>query len=268
MGAAAAALYASRGHSVVVADRSIELGQKITSAITDNGGTAVFAELDIASEESVKDVIALALKTYGRIDSAVHAAGIGGPSCPAHEVTAADYQKVVAIDQTGTFYLLKHLVAHWLKQEPRVVKDYTDYGLGKIYQRGCIVSLASINAHVASRNMSAYGISDRGHHTLSMFLMHSLLRISEAWFGRHLEKFCFRKCARTYPHQHGISRLRLHAHHAGSRLQLQRCEGMPFLTCLTTRVADDVSIIRIFTFRIKPSNALHILQRSQRLCTS
>jgi hypothetical protein len=39
---------------------------------------------------------------------------------------------VVDVDLHGTFYFTKALVAYWVTQEPRLLRDDTAYGLGKV----------------------------------------------------------------------------------------------------------------------------------------
>ena len=66
---------------------------------------------------------------------------------------------VIDVDLHGTFYFTKAIVSYWETQKPRLVRDDTDYGLGKVTQRGALVNIASVNAHLASRNMGSYGMS-------------------------------------------------------------------------------------------------------------
>lgn len=51
---------------------------------------------------------------------------------PGHEYPGDQLRLVVDIDLNGAFYFTKALVAYWLKQEPRLIRDDTDYGLGKV----------------------------------------------------------------------------------------------------------------------------------------
>jgi NAD(P)-dependent dehydrogenase (short-subunit alcohol dehydrogenase family) len=80
IGKETAKLFAKNGHRVVIADRSVQLGEELVKELEAAGGEAAFVQLDIADEESVKASIAFALDKYGRIDTSVNCAGIGGPS--------------------------------------------------------------------------------------------------------------------------------------------------------------------------------------------
>lgn len=65
---------------MVIADRSTQLGQEVVQEIEAAGGEAAFVTLNIADEASVQNVIDFTVQKYGRIDTAVNCAGIGGPS--------------------------------------------------------------------------------------------------------------------------------------------------------------------------------------------
>lgn len=132
IGKETAKLFAKNGHRVVVADRSIPTSEATVKEIEQDGGEAAFVQLDIADERSVQACIDFALSKYGRIDTAVNCAGIGGPSLPGHEYPADKLRNVIDIDLHGTFYFTKAIVAYWLTQEPRLVRDDTAYGLGKV----------------------------------------------------------------------------------------------------------------------------------------
>jgi NAD(P)-dependent dehydrogenase (short-subunit alcohol dehydrogenase family) len=68
IGAETAARLASEGAAVVVGDLIATNAVATAKLIEDSGGRAFGAELDIADEDSVRDLMALAVSTYGGID--------------------------------------------------------------------------------------------------------------------------------------------------------------------------------------------------------
>jgi NAD(P)-dependent dehydrogenase (short-subunit alcohol dehydrogenase family) len=69
IGAAAANRLAEEGSTVVVASHSKSSGEQVAAEIHDTGGTAIWHEVDIASEESWGDLVGFAVKEVGGIDN-------------------------------------------------------------------------------------------------------------------------------------------------------------------------------------------------------
>src|SRR6516165_7203932 len=83
IGRVTARLFAAEGAKVVVgARREAELAS-LVAEIKSSGGTAVALAGDVRSEDYAKSLVALAVKTFGRLDIAFNNAGTlgeGGPS--------------------------------------------------------------------------------------------------------------------------------------------------------------------------------------------
>jgi NAD(P)-dependent dehydrogenase (short-subunit alcohol dehydrogenase family) len=152
-------LFLKRGWRVVIADRNLTEVEAMVESATQAGQTAYAKQVDVADEQSVQDLVDWSVAQLGRIDACVHAAGIGGPTKPFHTVEAEQWQQVIDIDLTGTFFVNKAMVNYWLQVEPRLVRDDTEYGLDKVYQRGAIVNVASVNSTLVSPMMGSYGQS-------------------------------------------------------------------------------------------------------------
>ncbi len=78
IGAAYAEALAAEGAKVVVADLNAEAGTAVAEKITAAGGTATFASVDVADEQSARDLAALTVETYGGIDLLINNAAIYG----------------------------------------------------------------------------------------------------------------------------------------------------------------------------------------------
>ena len=119
IGRAAALAFAERGAKVAAVDVADAGGT--VSAILDAGGTAVAYKCDITSETQVMSTIDSASSEFGKIDIAFNCAGIGPdgiriPYCPLTEATAEDWQAIVDVNLTGTFFCLKHELIQMQKQ--------------------------------------------------------------------------------------------------------------------------------------------------------
>src|SRR5690606_38056301 len=78
IGAAYAQALAAEGAKVVVADRNAELGTAVAEKIVADGGTAVFAEVDVADPESAAALADFTVAEFGGIDHLVNNAAIYG----------------------------------------------------------------------------------------------------------------------------------------------------------------------------------------------
>ncbi|MDA3624586.1 SDR family oxidoreductase [Saccharopolyspora oryzae] len=99
----------AEGGSVVAADISekglADTAQK-AGADADRLTTLV---LDVSDEESVKDVVAKAVSTLGGLDVLVNAAGILR-SAHTHEVSLADFTKILSVNLVGTFLVIREAI--------------------------------------------------------------------------------------------------------------------------------------------------------------
>jgi cyclopentanol dehydrogenase len=101
-GEAEARLFAREGARVVVSDSLVEQGERVARRIVDDGGQAVFARLDVRSEDHWARAVELAERTFGRLDVLANNAGILGR--PGVLDKSRDlWERVVAVNQTGPF---------------------------------------------------------------------------------------------------------------------------------------------------------------------
>jgi NAD(P)-dependent dehydrogenase (short-subunit alcohol dehydrogenase family) len=108
IGRASARIFADSGAHVVVADVDDVGGIATVEAIKAAGREASFFHCDVSVESDVAALVEFAVKTYGRLDGAFNNAGIEMCNKPVHEVTGAEWRKVIDIDLTGVFYCIKH----------------------------------------------------------------------------------------------------------------------------------------------------------------
>jgi NAD(P)-dependent dehydrogenase (short-subunit alcohol dehydrogenase family) len=97
---------AGEGAVAVVTDVQDEAGEATAEAIRDDGGQAGFLHLDVTDEDGWKTVVERVLADHGHLDILVNNAGLGDLA-PIEETTLADWERTVAIDQTGVFLGMK-----------------------------------------------------------------------------------------------------------------------------------------------------------------
>src|SRR6476646_5245753 len=115
IGRATAKLFAAEGAKVVVGARRESELASLVDEIKANGGTAVALAGDVRSEAYAQALVALAVKTFGRLDVAFNNAGTLGEGGPSTGVSEAGWTDTLAINLTGAFLGAKHQVAQMLE---------------------------------------------------------------------------------------------------------------------------------------------------------
>lgn len=101
---------AQEGARVAVLD--VLDGNKAVEAIAQANGIARYWQLDTTDENRVKDVFAEIVRDFGKLDVLVNNAGIAGANKPTHELTEAEWDRVMAVNVKGVFFCVKHAVPY------------------------------------------------------------------------------------------------------------------------------------------------------------
>src|SRR5215471_6941473 len=111
IGRATAKLFAAEGAKVVVGARRERELASLVAEIKVSGGTAIALAGDVRSEDYAKALVALAVRTFGRLDIAFNNAGTLGEGGASIGVSEAGWNDAVAINLTGAFLCAKHQIA-------------------------------------------------------------------------------------------------------------------------------------------------------------
>ena len=127
IGANTANLFIKRGAKVICTSRSYPT--KAFQDIDFNVNPVNIA-LDITKEEKVNQVIDLTIEKCGKLNVVVNTAGILNTKSIL-DLTEADWDKTLAVNVKGTYFICKAAMRHMIKQKS-----------------GCIINLASISGKV------------------------------------------------------------------------------------------------------------------------
>jgi len=97
---------AGEGAVAVVSDVQDEAGEETAGSIRGNGGQAGYMHLDVTDEDGWTGVVERVLAEHEHLDILVNNAGLGDLA-PIEETTLADWERTIAIDQTGVFLGMK-----------------------------------------------------------------------------------------------------------------------------------------------------------------
>lgn len=138
IGAASARRFVAEGASVALADL-----QEIPDTLAAELGDAVASThtLDVRDEASVEAAVQGAVASLGQIDVLLNAAGVNGYGS-AHDLDAAEWDRVLDINLKGSFLVAKHVLAGMRER-----------------QAGNIINVASVEGISAISMQLAYNAS-------------------------------------------------------------------------------------------------------------
>jgi NAD(P)-dependent dehydrogenase (short-subunit alcohol dehydrogenase family) len=145
IGRAIALKFAGEGAAVVVAARTESEIEAVAKEIRDADGRTLAVPADVAEEKHCEHLISASVAQFGQVDILVNNAGEYGPVKPVEEITAPEWDRVIAVHLRGT-YLLTRLV------------------LAGMYARGSgvILNISSLSAKSAFGWGSPYAAAKAG----------------------------------------------------------------------------------------------------------
>jgi NAD(P)-dependent dehydrogenase (short-subunit alcohol dehydrogenase family) len=146
IGRASALALARAGLAVVVADTDLDAAKATVAAVEELGAAGVATLVDVTDEAQIAESVALAVRTFGRLDAAVNSAGVQGQLAPTAECSLDNWQRTLAVNLTGTFLSVRAEIQAML-----------DAGNG-----GSVVNLASNFGLVGKERIPAYCASKHG----------------------------------------------------------------------------------------------------------
>lgn len=105
IGRAICLAFAAAGAAVVCCDIDEPSREETARLIRDGGGRAIAQHCDVTAEADASAAAAAAQQAFGRLDILVSGAAPHDPSGTVLETTLADWERVVAVNLTGSFLL-------------------------------------------------------------------------------------------------------------------------------------------------------------------
>ena len=116
IGRATARALANYGARVMVCDINDEWGMEVVKEIRENGGIAEYCHCDVADTLQVKEMVKVTVEAFGTVDILVNNAGII-KRCDAVDVTEADWDTVIDINEKVVFFLSQAFAKQYIKQQ-------------------------------------------------------------------------------------------------------------------------------------------------------
>ena len=161
IGRAIALAFAAAGAPIAVVDLFPEGGRETVALISDKGGRATFVEADVSRWADVDRAVSAGVRELGPLGIMVNAAGILDGYQPIEEMAPAVFERLIAINLTGTFFGMKRALAEMLpRQAGRVINMASVAGL--IGGGGGPAYVASKHGVVGLTRQVAVGCAGRG----------------------------------------------------------------------------------------------------------
>jgi NADP-dependent 3-hydroxy acid dehydrogenase YdfG len=107
IGQAAALMFAREGAAVALIGRRRDKLEEVAAEIKSQGGTAAVEALDVADRAKVKEASGRLLARFSRVDILVNNAGLNVLSRRLDEITADDWDYILAVNLTGAFNMVQ-----------------------------------------------------------------------------------------------------------------------------------------------------------------
>lgn len=157
IGRATAELFAREGARVVLCSRTSRELRAALSTIRAAGGEAAARVTDIGSPRQARALVRFAVRRYGRLDLLINNAGILGLRVPISDYPIRDWQRVLRINLSGTFYMSREAARVMAAQG-----------------HGCIITLSSSVGRAGRAGWGAYAVSKFGVEGLMQVLADEL----------------------------------------------------------------------------------------------
>ena len=145
IGRATARRIAAEGGAVACVDISHEGAQSAAQEIDDAGGAAVAITCDITDEPSVSAAISEAVSALGRLTVVCNIAGIGG-FANTHEQSLESWNRMIAVNLTGTFLVCKHALPQLLDGGGVIINTSSTAGvMGQPYSAAYCASKGGVS---------------------------------------------------------------------------------------------------------------------------
>lgn len=145
LGLATSERLASDGAHVLLADVQLEKVEVESNRLCNSGLTTSAHQLNVTESKAVNDFFAQARAKHGRIDILANSAGVGQDVCPIVELSDEEWDRVLTVTLTGTFYCCRAV--------GRIMEEQ---------ESGSIVNFASINGQNPAALVSSYNVAKAG----------------------------------------------------------------------------------------------------------
>jgi glucose 1-dehydrogenase len=142
-----------RKHPEAAVDTEEMALQKACGNIENCGVKSLLLQGDVSQESDIIEMVNTVVKEFGSLDILVNNAGIQTES-PSHEVTTADFDRVIAVNLRGAYLCARETIKHLLSRN----------------RSGVIINISSVHEVIPRPMYISYSISKGGMENLTKTL--------------------------------------------------------------------------------------------------
>jgi NAD(P)-dependent dehydrogenase (short-subunit alcohol dehydrogenase family) len=116
---------AREGASVVIAEYNPETAAAAVQEIEAGGGLAISYPIDVSDASAVQKMVADVVAEFDHIDILVNNAGVVQTK-PMMDLTERDWDRIIAVNQRGSFFCLQAVAAQMIKQVPEPIRQMAE----------------------------------------------------------------------------------------------------------------------------------------------
>ncbi|MFN5780443.1 MAG: SDR family NAD(P)-dependent oxidoreductase, partial [Novosphingobium sp.] len=105
---------AQHGATVVIWGTNAERNAQAAEQLRSHGGEVRAARIDVSKEAAVSAGIAAIVDEFGRLDQAIANAGISIPRKSLFDISAADLERIEAVNIHGVLFTLREAARHMI----------------------------------------------------------------------------------------------------------------------------------------------------------
>jgi NAD(P)-dependent dehydrogenase (short-subunit alcohol dehydrogenase family) len=128
IGGAIATRLAGEGIRIIIVDYSQPNIDRRVSALNESGGSAVGLRADVSSQDDVSRVFVEIIKSYGKMDILVNAAGIQGPIGLVTDNSRGEWIRTIEINLIGTFLCIEAALPSMIKNRYGKIINFSGGG--------------------------------------------------------------------------------------------------------------------------------------------
>jgi NAD(P)-dependent dehydrogenase (short-subunit alcohol dehydrogenase family) len=157
IGRAIARKFAAEGAVVALAARTAAEINAVAEEIRGAGGAAIAVAADVAQEADCKRIVKAARDAFGAIHILVNNAGMYGPVKPVEQVTAAEWDEVMAVNLRSAFLLSGLVLPIMYEQKSGVILNIVSVAAKAAYPLGCAYTASKAGLVGLTRTLAAEG---------------------------------------------------------------------------------------------------------------
>jgi len=153
IGRGTAELFAKEGATVILVDLDKAAAEETADAINQAGGKSIVVQTDVSKLADCENVFNKTIENYGRVDILVNVAGISDKHMPSIRTSDELWNKVIAINLTGTFYFCREALKHMSKANYGSIINVSSVG-GVYFNSGAAYTASKAAVNGLTKNIA------------------------------------------------------------------------------------------------------------------